>query len=131
MWTRNVSDSGWVGVDLDGTLAEYDSGQWPNIGEPVPAMVAIVKQLLEEGREVRIVTARVGHLFTAHATDDQFNDATSQHMRVQVWCKKHLGVRLDVTAVKDYDMAILLDDRAVTVEKNTGRVLTPGWKSLL
>ena len=52
---------GWIGVDLDGTLAEYNGWQGPaNIGAPIPAMVERVKAWLEEGRDVRIFTARVG-----------------------------------------------------------------------
>jgi hypothetical protein len=130
LWTRNISSKGWVGIDLDSCLAHYESGQWPEIGEPVPAMLALVKLLLSQGREVRIMTARVGHLYTLHATLDQFEDARTQEMKVQVWCRKHLGVVLPVTAVKDYDMACIFDDRAITVEKNTGRILTPDWISL-
>jgi len=56
---RHLSN-GWIGVDLDGTLAYYD--EWRglyHIGEPIPAMVDRVKRWLAEGRDVRIFTARV------------------------------------------------------------------------
>jgi hypothetical protein len=52
--------NGWIGVDLDGTLAHYDG--WVNtfhIGDPVPLMAARVRQWLENGEDVRIFTARV------------------------------------------------------------------------
>lgn len=53
--------SGWIGVDLDGTLAMYDGFKGPeHIGDPVPKMLERVKKWLAEGREVRIFTARVG-----------------------------------------------------------------------
>src|SRR5690349_18780615 len=51
--------SGWIGVDLDGTLAEYHGWKGvEHIGPPIPEMVARVKQWLAEGRDVRIFTAR-------------------------------------------------------------------------
>jgi len=57
------SSSGWIGIDLDGTLAEY--GKWQgvdHIGAPIPLMVARVKRMIAEGINVRIYTARVhGH----------------------------------------------------------------------
>ncbi len=51
--------SGWIGVDLDGTLAHYDGWAGPeSIGEPIPLMMARVREWLALGREVRIFTAR-------------------------------------------------------------------------
>ena len=53
-------EGGWIGVDLDGTLARYDGWKGPeHIGEPLMPMVERVKAWLAEGREVRIMTARV------------------------------------------------------------------------
>ena len=49
---------GWIGVDLDGTLATFDASDPDVVGPPIPAMVQRVKRWLQEGREVRIVTAR-------------------------------------------------------------------------
>ena len=108
--TGHHPNGGWVGVDLDGTLAEYHGWSGPNhIGAPVPAMLARVKRWLAEGREVRIFTARI-------ASGDPFaRDA------IEAWCVEHIGVRLEVTATKDLAMIELWDDRAVQVEANTGR----------
>ena len=39
---------------------------------------------------------------------------------------EHIGRRLIVTCVKDYEMIELWDDRAVAVEFNTGRYLGGG-----
>ena len=50
---------GWIGFDLDGTLAK--TMNWKSlddIGEPIAPMVALAKKYIAEGREVRIVTAR-------------------------------------------------------------------------
>lgn len=55
-----MSAPGWIGVDLDGTLAHYDGWKGADhIGAPVPAMVERVKAWLANGREVRIFTARI------------------------------------------------------------------------
>lgn len=107
-----MSTSGWVGVDLDGTLAEY--GGWKgagSIGLPIAPMVARVKQMLDRGIDVRIFTARV-------SDGDPVTVLT-----IRDWCRQHIGRALPVTNVKDYAMVALYDDRAVAVEKNTGRVL--------
>jgi hypothetical protein len=104
---------GWIGVDLDGTLAFH--GEWlghTHIGEPVPLMLDKVKKWLSEGTEVRIVTARVA------STSAGREDARTA---IKQWCKKHIGDELEVTSEKDYGMLELWDDRSVPVEFNTGR----------
>ncbi len=106
------SGDGWIGVDLDGTLAHYDYGK-PfdhSIGEPIAPMVERVKRWLDEGRQVRIFTARVSDP----------NQATMVTRYVVLWCQEHLGRALPVTCVKDYAMIELWDDRAVQVRANTG-----------
>ena len=98
---------GWIGVDLDGTLAQYDGWQGAeHIGAPVPAMVERVQAWLATGRDVRIFTAR-----------------TEGHEKIQAWCKEHIGRVLPITSQKDFGMVELWDDRCVHVEKNTGRVI--------
>jgi hypothetical protein len=42
---------------------------------------------------------------------------------IRKWCKKHIGQELEITDRKDFHMIALFDDRAVAVEKNTGRAL--------
>lgn len=103
---------GWYGVDLDGTLAHYDhwrGGQ--HIGEPIAPMVERVRGWIEQGRDVRIFTARV------YAPEAGTVEA------IQAWTHKHLGTTLPVTCVKDFHMIRLYDDRAVQVELNTGRLI--------
>lgn len=47
---------GWIGVDLDGTLAHYDKWIGPeHIGEPIAPMVDRVRAWLGQGIEVRIL----------------------------------------------------------------------------
>lgn len=105
-----MSTSGWIGVDLDGTLAEYGGWVGPDhIGAPVPAMLERVRAWVLEGVEVRVFTARVCD-----------NDPKTVEV-IEAWCERHVGVRLKVTNVKDFGMHELWDDRAVQVEKNSGR----------
>ena|SRR3990167_745804 len=102
---------GWVACDLDGVLAE-DTG-WKgieHIGKPIPAMVKRVKQWFKMGREVRCFTARA------------YNDPIAVH-HVEQWLKDHDLHFMTVTCVKDRDCILILDDRAVRVEKNTGKPL--------
>lgn len=119
-----MKSSGWIGVDLDGTLAEHRddwSGKPEDIGKPIPAMVERVKRWLAEGREVRIVTARVSRLvnatnYSARVIAEAHQDAIYQ------WTKNVFGVGLAVQAHKDYAMVELWDDRAVRVVKNEGGI---------
>lgn len=108
------SNEGWIAVDLDGTLAYYVSGQWPKIGAPIMPMVERIKRWLAEGKEVRIMTARVG---------PPFDEERSQRKAIRDWCFKHIGQELEVTCMKDFDMIEQWDDRAVQVIPNTGRTI--------
>lgn len=102
----------WIGVDLDATLAYYEKFDGTNIGDPIEPMLDRVKQWLTEGVRVKIFTARVAH------------DEDNAHLNaVNEWCEKHIGQRLEVTCIKDFGMIELWDDRAVRVEKNTGKVI--------
>lgn len=104
-------DNEWIGVDLDGTLAHYD--KWvshTHIGDPIIPMINRVKEWINQGKNVKILTAR------AYPTN--ISDESIQH--IKKWCKKHIGQELDVTCMKDYNMVELWDDRAVQVIKNTG-----------
>ena len=121
-----MSTSGWVGVDLDGTLARYDGWAQGGIGEPVPAMLARVKQWLKDGITVKIFTARVGtgagySSGSGRSDDDDF--VREQRLLIEEWCERHFGQKLPVTAAKDFAMDCLYDDRCVQVEMNTGRLI--------
>ena len=106
-----MSDGGWVGVDLDGTLARYDGWKEGVIGEPITLMQARVREWLARGIEVRIMTAR--------ASGD---GAEREISLIKRWCQEHLGQELEVTCCKDYQMVEIWDDRAVRVVKNTGLI---------
>lgn len=112
---------GWIGVDLDGTLALTCSNT-REIGAPVAPMLSRVHDWLDQGLEVRIVTARVGAsgvTLRDGTVDDQCN-AERQRALVGAWCVEHVGQSLPITASKDIRMLELWDDRAVQVEKDKG-----------
>jgi hypothetical protein len=117
----NMSN-GWIGVDLDGTLAVYNEWGDGGIGEPVPLMLERVKRWLAEGYEVRIVTARVGRPDPNRVSNTP-EKIEEMRREVEDWTEKHVGQRLQVTNEKDYDMLELWDDRVVQVEENTGRII--------
>ena len=111
--------SGWLGVDLDATLAGYTEwkGDETIIGEPIPEMVRKVKSVLAQGYTVKIFTARVCE------TADPFRNVERIRRAIEDWSEKHIGVRLEVTNAKDYAMIELWDDRCRQVIENTGKFI--------
>ncbi len=117
---ERVCTDAWIGVDLDGTLAEYNGWQGEDhVGKPIPKMVERVIDWRTRGQEVRIFTARVsgGRRDFALPTIEQ-------------WCKDNLGEVLPVTNEKDYGMIELWDDRVVQVEMNTGQIIGTSTRGL-
>lgn len=113
-----------IAVDLDGTLAYHD--KWvdiTHIGAPIPAMVERVKGWLGQGHEVLIFTARVDA--------DHPEQAYLARPAIQAWCMLHLGQILEITANKSLRFDAFYDDRAVTIEANTGRPLAPCRRGLV
>lgn len=102
--------SGWIGVDLDGTLAEYGGmANKDSIGPPVPRMVERVKQWIREGKTVKIFTARA---------------CIPEHIPViRAWLERHGMGGLEITNVKDFSCIEIWDDRAVHVRMNTGEII--------
>ena len=103
-----------IGIDLDKTLVNdienkpYDP---KFIGEPVPLMFAIAKQLISDGHKIYIFTARV-------ASDNPNKDISLPY--IKEWCIKYFGFELKISAEKSHHTTFLLDDRAYHVEPNTG-----------
>jgi hypothetical protein len=101
----------WIGVDLDGTLAHYAGWKGrDHIGDPIPPMLERVKRWLDEGKKIKI--------FTARACDQ---DHISP---VKEWLKKNGLPDLEVTNCKDFGMVALYDDRCIQVITNTGQVIS-------
>lgn len=107
----------WIGVDFDGTLAYHEEGAglYP-LGEPIPRMHLRVLWMLQDGVDVRILTARVS------PTSCAGNGVTVEQARkdIEAWCLKYLGKVIPVTCEKDFAMKELWDDRAIQVVRNTG-----------
>ena len=100
----------WIGVDLDGTLAEWDGWKGPEyIGKPIPKMLDRVKRWIKMDIEVRVFTARA---------------SVPEHIPpVQKWLKENGLDNVRVTNEKDYRMLQLWDDRCIQVIPNTGDLI--------
>tara|TARA_Y100000310_G_C20517876_1_gene732138 strand:+ start:262 stop:1047 length:786 start_codon:yes stop_codon:yes gene_type:complete len=113
----------WIGVDLDGTLAEYD--EWvsiDHIGKPIQPMLDRVKSWLQEGKEVRLFTAR---------WDDTPENQRAFLVAWRDWCFANNIPTLRITTIKDSMMIELWDDRCIQVEKNTGIPLAKNHRDML
>jgi hypothetical protein len=133
---KELDAHGWIGVDLDGTLAQYtESAPWNVLGQPVPAMLARVKAWLAEDKDVRVLTARVfpyipgissTEVFSKNRrcfhTGEMFSPA-EMVLVIQKYTFLHLGKILPVTCAKDSHMIEQWDDRTVQVVPNTGQTL--------
>lgn len=133
--THGVEGKGWYGFDLDGTLAKYD--KWEgigHIGEPVKPMVDLIKRMHDEGKVVKIVTARVaprrledgtiGEQFT-WLTREPSSDLAAKYTAtryIQDWCEEvaQLGFVPEIVYQKDHLMLELYDDRVKQVVPNEG-----------
>lgn len=105
-----MSNHGWVGFDLDGTLAFYDGWKGPDhIGAPIMPMIAVLRAHIDAGDECKI--------FTARAT------IPDQVPPVKAWLVAQGLPELEVTNVKDFSMRLLYDDRCKQVRTNTGEIV--------
>lgn len=117
---KNEYTSGWIGVDLDGTLAEYHGWKGErHIGKPIPAMVDRVKAWIDRGIEVRILTARASKAAIEEGLEFDWDASIAA---IEKWCVEVFGIKIQITAEKDFHMIELWDDRAVSVEFNTGKI---------
>ena len=100
-----------IAVDFDGTLVKYDVWRGAtHIGGVVPLMLGRVKLWLKQGHRVVI--------FTARAKDPESVKA------IKEWLPTVGLPDLEVTNVKSHLFSVMYDDRAITVRKNTGVILT-------
>jgi len=90
---------GSIAVDLDRTIAQFDTYKGASvIGAPIPEEVEHVKQLLSEGKDVWIYTAR--------AKDPEAIPA------IKAWTRKNIGEELPITNIKFPEFGVFIDDRA-------------------
>ena len=108
-----MSSNGWIGVDLDGTLAHYDGWQGVgHVGKPIKPMCDRVRAWLAEGKTVQIFTARI------HNVDAK--GAKAVITPIDDFCMTEFGICLHITDAKDLNMIQLWDDRAIQLIPNTG-----------
>ena len=108
----NANPQGWIGVDLDGTLAEY-TGDISYIGKPILPMLDRVKKWIADSSEDRILTARAG--------------AKASCKQIRSWLRNVGLPELPITDRKDFSTIALWDDRAEQVICNTGEVVMPSY----
>lgn len=135
---------GWYGFDLDGTLAKYDGWKGiDHIGEPVKPMVELMKRMHDEGKVVKIMTARVAPRRLADGTvGEQFiwltrepsSDPAAKYTAtqyIQDWCEEtaQLGFVPEIVYQKDHLMIELYDDRVKQVVPNEGWLIEDIAKS--
>lgn len=100
-------NGGWIGVDLDGTLAYYNGWRGAeHIGEPIEPMMERVRDWIQKGIPVKIFTARA--------------DIPEQIPYVKEWLKRNGLGDLEITNTKDLKMIELWDDRCIQVITNMG-----------
>lgn len=118
-------ENNWIGVDFDGTIQYRAVGvESTTLGEPIPAMIDRIKDWRSKGMKVKIVTARVSDSPSRYVqAKDVPRYVEEQRKILSEWCVEHIGEVLEITAQKDAYMYHLYDDRAVTIERNTGKIL--------
>lgn len=136
--THGEKGKGWYGFDLDGTLAKYDGWKGiDHIGDPIAPMVKLIRQMHDEGKVVKIMTARAAPKekpetkpnpyrtgnWCVEAPDVQTwalkNEWTPLEF-IQEWCYRHLGFVPEIVYQKDHLMLELYDDRVKQVVPNEG-----------
>lgn len=136
--THGETGKGWYGFDLDGTLAKYDGWKGiDNIGEPVRPMVELIKRMHDEGKVVKIMTARVAPKEKPETKPNPYRtgnwciqepDVQTWALEaewtplefIQEWCYRVLGFVPEVVYQKDHLMLELYDDRVKQVVPNEG-----------
>lgn len=136
--THGEKGKGWYGFDLDGTLAKYDGWKGINhIGEPVKPMVELIKRMHDEGKVVKIMTARIAPKAQPETKPNPYREGNwciespgTQAWAlkgewtaldfVQEWCYRILEFVPEVVYQKDHLMLELYDDRVKQVVPNEG-----------
>ena len=129
--THGVEGKGWYGFDLDGTLAKYDGWRGiDHIGEPIEPMVDLIKKMHDEGKVVKILTARisphkledgtVGESYITIPDGEGGANRNYAHQFINDWCHFNLGFIPEIVYQKDHLMLELYDDRVKQVVPNEG-----------
>ncbi len=104
-------NQGWIGFDLDDTLASYDGWHGEeHIGEPIIPMILKLQQFINAGYKCKIFTARAGN-------------GIAQINHIHNWLNHYGLPSLEVTNIKDFNCICFYDDRCIAVESGTGIIL--------
>lgn len=95
----------WYGFDFDGSLVVEDYENFYLCGKETP-LVALMVKLLDEGKKVKIFTAR-----TPEYRGDIYHFLARNGLENR---------NIEITSVKDGALRRFYDDRAIGVNKNTG-----------
>ena len=139
--THGETGEGWYGFDLDGTLAKYDGWKGiDHIGEPVTPMVELIRRMHDEGKVVKIMTARVAPKEKSEVKPNPYYGHIPDYIRAEAseckrlygyeqwpakmfivdWCFRNLGFAPEIVYQKDHLMLELYDDRVKQVVPNEG-----------
>ena len=136
--THGETGKGWYGFDLDGTLAKYDGWKGiDSIGAPVAPMVKQIRQMHDDGKVVKIMTARVAPKEKSETKPNPYRtgnwciqepDVQTWALKdewtplefIQEWCYRVLGFIPEIVYQKDHLMLELYDDRVKQVVPNEG-----------
>ena len=106
--------NGWIGVDLDGTLAHYEGWKGiEHIGAPVPAMLERVKNWLAEGKAALShylpdPDGRIGRAYGAKTTPHMYViDGKGMLVYAGAIDDKRSANVADVAGAKNYVAAVL------------------------
>jgi hypothetical protein len=101
-----------IALDFDKTLARHESA-WgiSRVGEPIPLMVAKVKEWVAKGYKITIFTARLSH---------DLSQNKIQEGLIKGFLAKNGLPDFDVTAMKLSSFTHIIDDRGYHVFPNTG-----------
>ena len=112
---ERTKERGWIGVDLDGTLAYYEGWRGLDyIGKPIPGIRARVLEWIEQGYRVKVFTARAS--------------VPEGVEPIKNWLAENGFPELEITSSKDFHMIELWDDRAIQVVTNSGSpILSARW----
>ena len=114
----------YIAVDFDGTLHDRTNHAFDDLGPPILLMLDRVKKWLEDGMQVKLLTARVSDAPRRGLNPSDVPEYVARQRKLlEAWCLKHIGQVIPITAQKDTYLYQLWDDRAVAIERNTGKVL--------